>query len=120
MTQETASRERGAKRVPLVNEVLAPLLSGNATVVGGLPDDITIERVYNDIARDQFVLIVTSEEFEPVPEGDEIPVLELTVQDHYTARRLSDSWRQEAESVSTPAMANTFRKCADQLEEWYS
>ena len=43
--------------------------------VKGLPKDIELEQVYYNPKRDQLQLVVTSEKFDEVPEGGELPFL---------------------------------------------
>lgn len=62
------------KRVPIDAHCIADLFAGDLTIVTGFPDDVTIDRVYEEPATQQYFFILSSEKFPVVEEGQEIPI----------------------------------------------
>jgi hypothetical protein len=75
------AENRRLKRVlvtaPLVLDFLRHVREDFAS---SLPSDARAVRVYADPENDGFQFIVESETFEPIREGEAIPLLEVTVQ----------------------------------------
>lgn len=63
------------RRLALHNELIEPILLGDSNTISGLPDDTSIrmDQSYYDESRQTLFLIVQSDEFEDVPEGEIIP-----------------------------------------------
>jgi hypothetical protein len=51
------------------------LQHGTRVEFRGLPEEFYFSRFAHDLARDAFVIYVGSDEFEPVPDGEEIPLI---------------------------------------------
>lgn len=74
---------RRLKRYQVSHALLAALFeTGNvikpARVINGLPKEATVCRVMSDTQRDCSVFVVQSAEFDEVPEGEPIPLADLT------------------------------------------
>lgn len=77
MSDESSKRRLG--RVRLNDELIEPLFRGDLTVIEGLPDDARYRRMYEDPVHGCTWFVFKSREFEPLDEGDEIPVVDVTV-----------------------------------------
>lgn len=75
-----------------------------------LPKDLAIEEIIFDIARDLFLIVVTSETFEEVKPQNQIPLLNLPVEQWDVARILPDqiivdeAWVREEMDAKHPNM----------------
>jgi hypothetical protein len=58
----------------MTREVIDPLFRGDMAMICGMPDDATYQRMYRDSARDMVVFVFESEAFDPIGEGEKIPM----------------------------------------------
>lgn len=70
--------EKRVKRVRLTQEFVTHLFRGEMAMVAGLPDNATFEDFNYDPARMELQFIFSSDEWEPIPEGAQIPVVSAT------------------------------------------
>lgn len=68
--------EKRLKRFPVYEEYLDGLFQGTTSVLAGLPDDVTVTDSYYDEARQVFFFILQSDDFDEVPEGEVIPIVD--------------------------------------------
>lgn len=74
ITIEQAREERRFRGVAVNQRILADVFKGGCYFKRDLPEDIQVEAVYNDHARQALVVILVSPRFEPVSPAVEIPI----------------------------------------------
>lgn len=73
-----SSNNRCVKRVQLTEDFITHLFRGEMAMVAGLPDDASFEDFTYDPSTMQLQFVFSSDEWEPVDEGEEIPFIEAT------------------------------------------
>jgi hypothetical protein len=72
---------RQVKRIVIGREVLLDIFNPQTRCVNGLPDDATLVKWWNDPARDSFEIMIQSETFPPVEEGEKAPEYDIVFED---------------------------------------
>lgn len=90
-TDETEEDRNRLIRVQLRLGDVEPLFRGDAAVVTNLPDDARFVRAYEDPNTMCYNLVFRSKMFDPVPEGEVIPAMQMEVAPlEQTERRISE------------------------------
>lgn len=68
--------ERRQKRIDASFEFIEQLFTGKCAIVAGVPDDAKLDNLRYDPERDSVVFVFSHDGWEPLNEGEEIPLIE--------------------------------------------
>lgn len=71
------ANRRQVQRIVITPEMILDLFDPRTRCVNGLPDDAEIVKMWEDHARDTFEIMVKSETFPPVEEGQKAPEYDI-------------------------------------------
>lgn len=67
-------------QLTITREIFLDILSGRARLIDGIPDDAIVLEVQNDFLSQGFTLVFQSQTFAPVPYGQIMPELIITLE----------------------------------------
>jgi len=65
------------RRIVIDRVMILDLFDPQTRTVNGLPDDASLVKMYEAPARDTFEIMIQSETFTPVDEGEQVPEYDL-------------------------------------------
>jgi hypothetical protein len=68
------------RRIVIGRELILDLFDPKTRFVNGLPEDVEFVKMWNAPARDRFEIMVKSESFTPVEEGEQVPEYDLVME----------------------------------------
>lgn len=68
------------RRIVIGREFILDLFDPQTRFVNGLPDDATFVKMWQDPSRDTFEIMIQSETFTPVEEGEQVPEYDLVME----------------------------------------
>lgn len=75
--EEGNDSKKRVRRVRATEEIVECIFKGEASVVAGMPDDASLENFEYDPSRNEIQFIFSSSEWEPIGEGEKIPLHEV-------------------------------------------
>jgi hypothetical protein len=74
------ANRRQVKRIVITPQMILDLFDPRTRCVNGLPDDTEVVKIWEDHARDTFEIMIKSETFAPVEQGEEAPEYDLVME----------------------------------------
>lgn len=69
------------RRIVIGREFILDLFDPQTRVVNGLPEDASFVKMWEDHTRDTFEIMIQSETFTPVEQGEQVPEYDLVFED---------------------------------------
>lgn len=69
------------RRIVIGRELILDLFDPQTRVVNGLPEDASFVKMWHEPARDSFEIMIQSETFTPVEQGEQVPEYDLIFED---------------------------------------